>query len=365
MPRCSPKRILLVGLLSMMTGLVFIMRNRAEYSYTDNQEYSQSVVSEDKSKGLSNFLERKGTRRETESDDKEMHVSELNIDVFELQREAIKCIRHDPHVLFFNRMPKCASTSIATLLYVNSERLKMRFIENPDGAHTWSEEERRMVEMNISAQFSRTKPSNGVVYVRHFYFSDFPGLRELNVPYLYVNMVRDPVDRFISSFVYYHYSNLSHIQRLRRSQGINPNEGIEQCLQRKSHGCETNVMTHYFCGNDGFCTNGGPVALTKALSNLMKYFAVVGVMEDMHRSLALFSHLLPRYFRDAEVMPNKVIEQNVNMKGQEIRKKLVADTELKEKIHAANAADVILYDFIKRLFQERMEVCGLVEVERP
>ena len=348
----------------MMTGVVLVMRNTPDYSYIENQEDSQDDVSEDKNKGLSDSLGKKDTiKRETaQNEHDDFHVSKLNIDVFKRQMEAITCVRHDPHVLFFNRIPKCASTSIATLLYVNSQRLEMRFLEEPDRAHTWNQEDQRMVEIKISAQFSLTTPSRGVIYVRHFYFSDFPRLQELRIPYIYVNMVRDPVERFISSVVYYHYSNREHIQRLRQSQGIDPDEGIEQCLQRKTNGCETNVMTHYFCGNDKFCTSGGQVALTRALSNLIKNFAVVGIMEDMQRSLMLFSHLLPRYFRDANEMPKAVTEQNVNSKGQEVRKKLEANEELKEKIRAANAADVILYDFAKRLFQRRMEVCGLDKV---
>lgn len=352
----------------MLTGLALVIRNVPELSDIDSlvsmrEDLEHQRVGSDKATADSQQQQerRGGVNKATEQKRRidEFSVSQLNIEIFERQLDGVTCIRHDPHVLFFNRIPKCASTSIGTLLFVNSERLKMRFLEDSDGAHNWRQEDRTSVEDTIISQFSVKEPSMGVIYVRHFYFSDFPNLREKRIPYIYVNMIRNPVERFISSFVYYHYSDREHIQRLRQSQGTDPDEGIEECLRRQTSGCETNILTHYFCGSDAFCASGSQVALNRALVNLVKSFAAVGIMEDMDRSLQLFAHLLPRYFRQAAQMPKAVTEKNVNVKGQGVRRSLERNEEIKEKIRVANAADIILYNFAKRLFRRRMEVCGL------
>ena len=362
-----------MGLLSALTGMVLLIGNvpdprELELLFTTQERLHkqkepintynlrQSTHDDITTKRLKSIQVVTQSRQKRPDDDYN-DVRKLSLRVFENRLTTVTCTRHDPHVLLFNRIPKCASTSIATLLFVNAERMKMRFLENPDGAYDWQDKNRTAVEKLLISQFSREKPSRGVVYAGHFYFSNFPYLDEKRIPYEYVCMIREPVDRVISSYVYYHYSNRAHIQQLRDSK-IVVNESMEDCLRHQTGGCETNVMTRYFCGNNVYCKSGGIVALNQALVNLVRSFTVVGIVEDMKQSLQLFAHTLPRYFHQADKMPPQVKEQNVNKEGEPIRSSLMTNETIREKIRAANAADVILYEYARKLFRRRMEVCG-------
>ncbi len=42
---------------------------------------------------------------------------------------------------------------------------------------------------------------------------------------------------------------------------------------------------------------GSPEALAKAKENVEKYFAVVGVLEWLDKSLEVLEHYVPRYFK--------------------------------------------------------------------
>ena len=56
----------------------------------------------------------------------------------------------------------------------------------------------------------------------------------------------------------------------------------------------------YFCGQDDECIEyGSPTAFAKAVANLEKYFAFVGIVEEMSKTLAVAEKQLPDYFAGA------------------------------------------------------------------
>ena len=269
-------------------------------------------------------------------------------------RDGLRCTRLNPRLLLFPRVPKCASTSISTLLYLVSKKYQYAFIENTDGARAWTPNDVKEATDKIAKTLAQN--NSRAAYVRHFYYNDF---RALGVPYSYITFIRDPVERFISSYLYYHKSDLKHIKALRWREKIDSNENIAECLKHKRGGCETNLITRYFCGSETFCEKGSALALDHALMHLLRRFAVVGLVEDLTTSIQLLGHVLPRFFPREVKLPDSVMHRNANKKSEKDKMALLRDEETVKLIQKANWADVVFYDFAKKLFYRRIKMCGI------
>ena len=56
----------------------------------------------------------------------------------------------------------------------------------------------------------------------------------------------------------------------------------------------TDLLFSYF---RGFNTE---VAMRKAMENVEKHYAVVGVLEDLNKTLTVLEHYIPRFFKGAK-----------------------------------------------------------------
>ena len=254
----------------------------------------------------------------------------------------ITCRPVDPKVLFFVRIPKCASTSFVEQLRGWSKKGQFELFFHPSGAFDWDLRTIKKVASQVNA-----KQSNRFVYARHFYYTDFRmyGVED----YSYLTIIRDPVSRFLSSFLYYHYSSKAHIQAI-----LNPkhkNETILECIEHQHEGCAHNWLTKYFCGHDRFCKLGNEQALKMAKENLLRDFTAVGILEEMDRSMTLFETLLPGYFK--AVGGEKLPQTNKNEQSMRL------SSREEEAIHSANKADIELYNFARTLFHRTSKACKL------
>ena len=56
----------------------------------------------------------------------------------------------------------------------------------------------------------------------------------------------------------------------------------------------------FYCGHGPECNEfEGEAALAMAKNNVEKYYAVVGVLEEMDKSLEVLENYVPRFFKDA------------------------------------------------------------------
>ena len=259
------------------------------------------------------------------------------------QPREIICQPITAKTVFFIRIPKCASTSFVDLLkdLQTQHDLKLHF--NPSGAFNWHEKLIQQVTNFIKKQ---QKVTNKLVYARHFYHIDF------KLPnYTYITIVREPVSRLISSYLYYHFSSRPHIQAM-----IDPahkNESLETCLDLSHEGCTSNLMTKYFCGHDPRCADGSTYSLLKAKTNLEKHFAVVGIVENLAWTYELFRHMLPDYFSHLDIQKSTSYRRNKNEQTIEV------STRLHQKIKRLNHADVLLYQYIKERFALQVKSCHI------
>ena len=249
-----------------------------------------------------------------------------------------------PTVMFFIRIPKCASTSFVELLHkltqVN-DNYELYF--HPSGAFDWDTATMSKVAALVS---SKAQPGKRFVYARHFYHVDFRPFGLEN--YTYVTLVRNPVSRLLSSYLYYHFSSKAHIQRILDPR--HKNESLEECLVYEHDGCKRNLMTKYFCGHMKFCKLGDKKALECAKENLRTHFVAVGIMEDIDLSLKVFEAVLPDYFHG---MDHTLPLLNPN------EHRLPLTNTLTEFIQETNSADVELYNYARTLLLQKARNCGV------
>ena len=249
-----------------------------------------------------------------------------------------------PTIMFFIRIPKCASTSFVELLHkLTKVNNNYELYFHPSGAFDWDTATMSNVAALVS---SKAQPGKKFVYARHFYHVDFHlfGLED----YTYVTLVRNPVSRLVSSYLYYHFSSKAHIQRI-----LNPthkNESLEECLIYEHDGCKRNLMTKYFCGHMKFCKFGDKKALECAKNNLRAQFVAVGVIEDIDLTLKVFEAVLPDYFHGVDhTLP--LLNPNEHH--------LPLNSTLIELIQDTNSADVELYNYARTLLFQKARSCGV------
>lgn len=86
----------------------------------------------------------------------------------------------------------------------------------------------------------------------HMAFVDFARFGRPNP--VYVNMVREPLDRFVSYYYFLRYGDNYRVG-LKRSRAGN-NESFDQCLARGGRDCALDklwLQIPYFCGTHRFC----------------------------------------------------------------------------------------------------------------
>lgn len=274
------------------------------------------------------------------------------------QQEGITCLPSFPKILLFIRIPKCASTSFLSIAEeISSHRLEgdgkgfdLHF--NPSGAYDWNKE---MIKSVLSTLREQSLIGDRSMYIRHFYYVNFEdhSIHEGQpLPsFSYITIVREPVSRIVSSYLYYHFSSKPHIQRI-----LNPkhkNESLETCVQYSHEGCTPNLMTRYFCGQERSCASGSLAALEKAKRNIERHFKVVGLLENLKETYLLYKVLLPGYFKDLDESKGLGLRKNKNERRMEL------SSSLQERIKETNGADVLLYEYIKERFFEQLRKCGI------
>lgn len=256
----------------------------------------------------------------------------------------------EPHnriqVLFFNRIAKCASTSFVELLQKLSHVGTFDVIFNRQGAYDWKSNEISLVVAQINEAIEGG--AKKIAFAQHFYYTDFsPYLQN----YGYVTLVRDPVERMVSSFNYYHYSTKEYIRRMLPKD--RRNESLLDCVQKEHEGCKHNLMTKYFCGHTHNCSSGSSKALKIAKDNLKNKFIAVGLVENLTLSIQLFQRLMPTYFPPLPLATLAMLLPYTNQN----KKPAQADNEIIKAIEIRNQADIELYQYAKDLFFSKLKAC--------
>ncbi|XP_011253762.2 heparan sulfate 2-O-sulfotransferase pipe isoform X1 [Camponotus floridanus] len=272
--------------------------------------------------------------------------------------------RADRQVLFFNRVPKVGSQTFMELL----RRLSIRnaFSFNRDRVQRVETIRLAPIEQLHLARMvsSYSEPS---VYVKHVCFTNFT---EFHLPEpIYINVVRDPVERVISWY-YYVRAPWYYVERKQIFPDLplpDPNwlkKDFESCVLKGDRECrylegevhegigDHRRQTLFFCGHSEKCTPFNTVgALERAKLAVEKHYAVVGVLEDMNTTLTVLENYIPRFFQGA----TNVYYDQVNSFTRINRNffKPPVSEEVKNLVRSNFTREVEFYQFCKqRLYRQ-------------
>ncbi|XP_077498248.1 heparan sulfate 2-O-sulfotransferase pipe [Amblyomma americanum] len=256
--------------------------------------------------------------------------------------------------LLYNRVPKCGSTTLLTLLRRLStsngfQHLHCRIYD------------KRLLTHDQQAQFVEevTSAKAPCSYDRHVYFLDFEKFGQANPAY--VNIIRDPVDRIASSF-YYSRAIAARRSDPTRRKARWLREKFEDCVERGADGCSfqegkshRSLMVPYFCGHDPRCLLvQNSWALDRARQNIERHFSVVGVLEDLNLTLALLEWHIPRFFRGAtELYRKSGLHKNRNRSGPSRVAQWVRDL-----LHRNLSLEFELYDIVRQRLHAQRSLLG-------
>jgi len=226
-----------------------------------------------------------------------------------------------PPKLFFVHIPKAAGTSLHRILRKNYPRGSLHTVVDAG------------VSMAVLQRLSPDRKRRIRVVKGHMPFGQHVHFEE---PHLYVTVVRDPVDRIVS--LYHHARRTGprhylHEAASRMSLAELVRADVTQ--ETRDH------QTRFVAGEEDPNCPLGQETLARAIDNLERRFAVVGVTDRFDETLVLFRRRLG--WRTIAHLP-----LNVGDAGQ----RAALDPDAVEAIRERNALDLELYAAAKRLFEE-------------
>jgi hypothetical protein len=205
-----------------------------------------------------------------------------------------------------------------------------------------------------------------MMIMKHHFWMNFT---EYHLPQpTYINMIRDPVDRFVSE--YYHCrhgtegnptlkgTNCKYMTRDRLDMTI------DECIKNRIDECMEPEFEYFMwlCGSEELCRTKNANYQKKMLTSeftkhrVLRFYYIVGIVEDFEPSLELLEYLLPTFFRGARAVykTNKEIQlarnntrTNSRLQISESSRRFLKQGPLKYEMD--------LYKFIERLFYEKLD----------
>lgn len=268
----------------------------------------------------------------------------------------------DSRLLLYNRIPKCASSTMQAVIKRCARSLGFEHVSSAiyDERQLSKVGRQRLVRL-LDANSSSSSAFDALFsYDRHLYYIDFAKEGARRQP-IYINVVREPAERFISSFYY-----VRSKERLARvsARGLlksNPssywkNSTVEQCLLKGepecsfTNGSKQETVITYFCGHHEVCkTVGSTEALQRAKEVVAKKYSVVGLVGHMEMSLQLMQTLVPGFLTGA-------LDYYYNIKKRKEKlnrnsEKPTVSREVRQELRRRMAHDIDFYNFLRqRLF---------------
>ncbi|XP_067135203.1 uronyl 2-sulfotransferase-like [Centruroides vittatus] len=250
-------------------------------------------------------------------------------------------IRPDGGRLLYNRVPKCASTTLYTLMRKLS--VLNRYVHYNSKVY-----DKKMIDLSEQSRFVRRVADTPAPcsFDRHIFFVNFT--RFGRSPPVYINLIRDPVERIISSYYYRRLAARNSRGKTGKPSSYWLNKKFRHCVANADPECSFVdgqsygvLLLPYFCGQDERCLIlNHPWALRTAKSNMERYYAVVGVVEEMNVTLRVLEATLPVFFKGAwEVYHNLSVRKNQN------RQKEHVSEDLKAALRANLTSEYELYHF--------------------
>lgn len=256
-------------------------------------------------------------------------------------------------ILVYNKVPKCGSTFIMSLLGKLAKLHNYKYVSaNTPVPRLKPGEEAKVV--NYLKSESKTKP---LAWDRHLHTLDW-AKHEPELQVNLVNMVREPVDKFMSMFYYIRAPwKWSHLPLSRRPPTSWFQKTLDNCVLQNDKECQigghfpspvvpeglvVDLQLTYFCGQQAQCNNASSRwAITRAMQTVESRYSVVGVKEQFNSSLRVMEGYLPEWFGGARGVSDLMKKKNTNPHPEPSTQVLEI---LKQRLHL----DTEFYQFVKQ-----------------
>ncbi|KAJ8910172.1 hypothetical protein NQ315_016183 [Exocentrus adspersus] len=213
------------------------------------------------------------------------------------RKEASELLNENNVVVLYNRVPKTASTSFVGVAYdlCKKNNFHVLHVNITANSHTLSLTNQLKFALNVS-NWDSMKPA---LFHGHFAYLDFSKFGISNP--LYINLIRKPLDRFISYYYFIRYGDNYRPYLIRRKHGNTMS--FDECVTKQLPDCDPNNMwlqIPFFCGHSINCWKpGNKWALNEAKRNLINNYFLVGVTEELDDFISVLEQSLPRLFKGA------------------------------------------------------------------
>ena len=235
-----------------------------------------------------------------------------------------KVLKEPPNrkLYFHNKMPKCGSTVMQTLLKRLEKKngFKLHNLYDPGSKNEnglifdamKAEDDENLKKRDSQIKYSEnqeteTQESKTQVILKHHSFVDFQK-HNFTQP-TFFNVIRSPVDRFASEYYFcrngweknptYKGSGCSKMNETDLKQSLN------ECVSSKNPLCiaPNFVYIQWLCGGDNklcnfnkFDVSGKRRALEFTKNLILNEYFTIGLLEDLDTSLRLFERIMPDVF---------------------------------------------------------------------
>ena len=314
-------------------------------------------------------------------------------------------------LIYYNRVPKCASTLMIDLLKATSQKYNNFQITNFHYrgisflTKKGSKDEVNFLNTVENVLLDRNSTLAPNVYIRHQYYVDLEEAlirrdksrtkkedqdetnlemsslvnlsKNTNTSSIaYINILRDPIERFISSYYFSRFGSdvTINLKSLNKATNVNPkyiNETVEECIKFNRPECQektfNNLMTKFFCGREKFCFGDEEVdkirAIELAKSNLVKVYKVVGIYEELELSVKLMEANFPEVFSGIYSVYLENFVRQTGSSGaighQKTKTKKIESEATKEILRKYLKYDVELYELAKQVFEGKIKEYGI------
>ncbi|XP_044267119.1 heparin sulfate O-sulfotransferase-like [Tribolium madens] len=228
--------------------------------------------------------------------DKIFHL-ENNANQNERKQNSREVLGNDDLVVVYNRVPKTGSTSFIGVAYDLCKKNKFHVLHVNITAnnHVLSLNNQHDFVHNVT-NWNVMKPG---IYHGHFAFIDFTKFGGPKP--LFINILRKPLERFISYYYFVRYGDNYRPYLVRRKHGNTMS--FDECVEKNLPDCDPTHMwlqIPFLCGHAANCWKpGNKWALSEAKKNLVNNYLLVGVTDEINDFVAILEQTLPRIFKGA------------------------------------------------------------------
>ncbi|CAK8682999.1 unnamed protein product [Clavelina lepadiformis] len=256
--------------------------------------------------------------------------------------------------IVYNRVGKCGSRSMQAVISVLSKKNNFIFHLSPisNVSHL------RLLDLKEEVRLiTHLKPP--MLYSRHIHYINFAKFG-VQAP-IYINLIRDPIERFSSSYHYKRYGDArTPVERRRHWAEGEKERSINDCILQNVTECSTGRLWYivpYFCGQESICQRPSTYSLQRAKQRLLDNYLAVGILEDFQGTLKIFEKLMPYHFKGAPDIWQDISRGTVNNTSTVGKEKIRPEVYaiLKERM----AMEYEFYNFAVKRFYHVKDQLGI------